>query len=100
MLWMYGVKLAYERSYEYVKAIADYFGLEVDFVQENRVDFCWHSNYLKCPEKFFSPENFYKMRVDRFKDAVLHTSKRDRKILRLTIWLWENVHRRFLYVFT
>lgn len=76
MLWMYGVKLAYERSYEYVQAIADYFGLEVDFVQENRVDFCWHSNYLKCPEKFFSPENFYKMRVDRFKDAVLHTSKK------------------------
>lgn len=76
MLWMYGVKLAYERSYEYVKAIADYFGLEIDFVQENRVDFCWHSNYLKCPEKFFSPENFYKMRVDRFKDAVLHTSKK------------------------
>lgn len=76
MLWMYGVKLAYEQSYEYVKAIADYFGLEVDFVQENRVDFCWHSNYLKCPEKFFSPENFYKMRVDRFKDAVLHTSKK------------------------
>lgn len=76
MLWMYGVKLAYERSYEYVKVIAGYFGLEVDFVQENRVDFCWHSNYLKCPEKFFSPENFYKMRVDRFKDAVLHTSKK------------------------
>lgn len=76
MLWMYGVKLAYERSYEYVKAIADYFGLDIEFTQENRVDFCWHSNYLKCPEKFFSPENFYKMRVDRFKDAVLHTSKK------------------------
>ena len=69
MLWMYGVHIAYERSYEYVKAIADYFGLEIDFVQENRVDYCWHSNYLKNPEKFFSPENFYKMRVDRFKDA-------------------------------
>lgn len=76
MLWMYGVKLAYERSYEYVKAIADYFGLDIEFTQENRVDFCWHSNYLKCPEKFFSPENFYKMRVDRFKDAILHTSKK------------------------
>lgn len=76
MLWMYGVHIAYERSYEYVKSIADYFGLEIDFVQENRVDYCWHSNYLKNPEKFFSPENFYKMRVDRFKDALLHTSKK------------------------
>lgn len=76
MLWMYGVKLAYERSSAYVQAIADYFGLEIDFVQENRVDFCWHSNYLKNPEKFFTPENFYKMRVDRFKDALIHTSKK------------------------
>ena len=33
-------------------------------------------NYLKSPEKFFLPENFYKMRVDRFKDALLHTSKK------------------------
>lgn len=76
MLWMYGVHTAYERSYEYIKAIADHFGLEIDFVQENRVDYCWHTNYLKNPEKFFSPENFYKMRVDRFKDALLHTSKK------------------------
>ena len=76
MLWMYGVKLSYERSYEYVKVIAQHFGLDIDFVQENRVDYCWHSNYLKNPEKFFAPDNFYKMRVDRFKDALLHTSKK------------------------
>ncbi len=76
MLWMYGVKLAYERSYEYVKAIADYFKLEVDFTQENRVDYCWHSNYLQNPAAFFEPKNFYKMRVDRFKDALIHTSKK------------------------
>lgn len=76
MLWMYGVKNAYEQSYEYVKAIAAYFRLDIGFTQENRVDYCWHSNYLKNPEKFFSPENFYKMRVDRFKDALIHTSKK------------------------
>ena len=38
MLWMYGVKLAYERSFEYVKAIAQHFGLDIEFTQENRVD--------------------------------------------------------------
>lgn len=76
MLWMYGVKLAYEQSFEYVKAIAQHFGLDIEFTQENRVDYCWHSNYLKSPEKFFTPENFYKMRVDRFKDALIHTSKK------------------------
>lgn len=75
MLWIYGLKESYERSYDVVKSIADHFSLTVDFVQENRVDFCWHSNYLKNPEKFFTPEKFYKMRVDRFKGAVFHTEK-------------------------
>ncbi len=75
MLWMYGVHKAFEKSYAMVKAVADYFNLSIDFVQENRVDYCWHSNYLANPEKFFAPDKFYKMRVDRFKDAVFHTQK-------------------------
>ena len=75
MLWIMGVRDAFENSYEYVKNIAKYFGLEIDFVQENRIDYCWHSNYLKDPETFFSPENFYKMRVDRFKNATYVTNK-------------------------
>lgn len=75
MLWTMGSRDAFENSYEYVKQIASYFGLEIDFVQENRVDYCWHSNYLKDPEKFFSPDSFYKMRVDRFKNATYVTNK-------------------------
>ncbi len=76
MLWLYGVKLAYERSFEYVQAIADYFKLEVAFTQENRVDYCWHTNYLQNPAAFFETKNFYKMRVSRFKDALFHTSEK------------------------
>ena len=75
MLWMYGIHEAFERSYQYIQAICDYFRLHVAFAQENRIDYCWHSNYLSNPERFFSPENFYKMRVDRFKDALIHTEK-------------------------
>lgn len=75
MLWLMGVKDAFENSYAYIKQLAEYFGLEIDYVQENRVDYCWHSNYLKDPEKFFEPENFYKMRVDRFKNATYVTNK-------------------------
>lgn len=75
MLWMYGVHEAFERSYEYVKQTCDYFDLHIAYCQENRIDYCWHSNYLSNPEKFFSPESFYKMRVDRFKDALIHTAK-------------------------
>lgn len=75
MLWMYGVTEAYERSFHYIKVIAEYFNLGIAYAQENRIDYCWHSNYLSNPEKFFNPEDFYKMRVDRFKDALFHTSK-------------------------
>lgn len=75
MLWMFGVHAAFENSYRFVKALASYFGLEIDHVQENRVDYCWHSNYLKDPETFFNPDNFYKMRVDRFKNATYVTNK-------------------------
>lgn len=75
MLWMHGVHEAFERSFAYVKGIADFFNLDIDFVQENRTDYCWHSNYLANPEKFFSIENFYKMRVDRYKGAHFNTEK-------------------------
>lgn len=75
MLWMYGVRGAYEMSYQYVKKIANYFHLTIAYTQENRIDYCWHTNYLQNPAKFFTNDNFYKMRVDRFKGANQHTSK-------------------------
>lgn len=74
-LWVYGVHRAYEMSFDYVQKMADYFGLTISFTQENRTDFCWHSNYLLRPDVFFRPDNFYAMRVDRFKGAVYHTAK-------------------------
>lgn len=75
MLWIYGVNDAFERSYQYVQAFSDSFGLSISYCQENRIDYCWHSNYLVNPERFFSLENFYKMRVDRFHDALTHSEK-------------------------
>lgn len=75
MLWLMGAKDAFENSYRYVKIIAERFGLEIDHVQENRADYCWHTNYLDNPEEFFNPDNFYKMRVDRFKNATYVTNK-------------------------
>lgn len=75
MLWMYGVHAAFEKSMEYVQALVDQFDFTIANIQENRIDYCWHSNYLSNPEKFFSIENFYKMRVDRYRGANFHTEK-------------------------
>ncbi len=74
-LWLYGVEEAFRRTYKVLKGVLDYFNLSVDFVQENRVDYCWHTNYFSAPERFFTLENFYKMRVDRYKGANFHTEK-------------------------
>lgn len=76
MLWMYGVRKSYEMSMEYIRAISDYFQLDIAFTQENRVDYAWHTNYIQNPEKFFDTKRFYKMRVDRFHGANIHTAKK------------------------
>lgn len=75
MLWMYGVRKALEMSYEYVEAIAEHYGFDILFTQENRIDFCWHTNYLQNPSEFLNEDNFYKMRVDKFEGDFSHNSK-------------------------
>ena len=67
LLWQYGVTKAYEYSFEVVKAICDYFHLWIQEVKENRVDYCWHTNYLQNPESYFRIDNFSKMQVSRYK---------------------------------
>lgn len=73
MLWMYGVNESFERSFSFVQVLADQFGLTIQLVQENRVDYCWHSNYLANPERFFAPDNLYKLQLSRFRGATIHT---------------------------
>ncbi len=74
-LWNYGPVEAFERTFKYVKALSDRFGFHIAFTQENRCDYCWHTNYILNPAKFFNPENLYKLRVDRYNDATFHTVK-------------------------
>ena len=74
-LWLTGYLKAFEFTYSYIKDLWNYFGFNIKSVNENRVDYCWHTNYFVNPEKFFTIENIYKMRVDRFKGATFHTAK-------------------------
>ena len=62
MLWLYGVTEAFEKSYAWVKAICQMYNLHIKEVKENRTDFCWHSNYLSEPEKFFDRKSMDEMR--------------------------------------
>ena len=75
LLWKLGVYGAFEKSYEYAKAIIKMFGFHIKFVQENRSDFCFHTNYFLNPTKFFNLDNLYKLRVDHFKEDGCITCK-------------------------
>lgn len=70
LLWQYGVTKAFEYSYKAVEAVCKHFELTILEVKENRADYCWHSNYLQNPEKFFRIDNFAKMQVSHFKRAT------------------------------
>ena len=73
-IWMYGLFKAFEDSYARVKKLLLHFKLSVKKIIENRCDFCCHTNYLQNPNKFFSVDNFYKMRVTHFRGSFHHFS--------------------------
>ena len=71
-LWLIGPARAFEYSYRIRQSIAKYLKLTISEVKENRIDYCWHTNYLSNPEKFFRIDNFSAMQVSSFKDSYYH----------------------------
>lgn len=72
-LWLYGVHDAYRRSLAGLTAVLDLFDLHIVAVNENRVDFCWHTNYIQNPESFLRPDNIVNMRVSTLgRDGDVH----------------------------
>lgn len=78
MLWRLGVKLAFDRTYGFVQAFCNYYRLKIKEVKENRMDFCWHTNAIVNPAKFFSDEMLQKCMVTtlgRDRDSNVHYRK-------------------------
>lgn len=61
-LWLQGVNSIYKRSFDAVTRICNFYHLNIKEVNENRADYCWHTNYLSNPEKYFAIENFPRCR--------------------------------------
>lgn len=72
LLWQFGPTKAFEYSYDVIQKFCDFFKLTIKEVKENRVDYCWHSNYLQNPERFFNIEKFANMQVSRYKSVNYH----------------------------
>lgn len=66
-LWSAGYRKAFEETAAVVEAIARHFGLSILEYKENRVDYCWHTNYLQDPETYFRIDNFNAMKVTSFR---------------------------------
>lgn len=65
LLWELGSVKAFEYSYAAVTSVFDFFGFEAAEVKENRIDYCWQTNYLQNPELYFRIDSMTDMCVTR-----------------------------------
>jgi hypothetical protein len=65
-LWLSGEYNAVEESLSDLKSIFDLFGIEIEQVSENRIDFAYHTNYIQDMTNYFKPEHFNRMQKSRF----------------------------------
>jgi hypothetical protein len=66
-LWLDGEYKAIEESMKEIKSVLDIFGIEIHSIQENRIDYAYHTNIIQDPTNFFQPKNANRMQVSRFK---------------------------------
>ena len=71
-LWLHGVAKALEYSVNDLKKILDKYDIAILQIKSNRIDFCWHTNYIQNLELFFNPKNIAQMRVSRLKEFDMH----------------------------
>lgn len=65
LLWELGVVKAFEQSFDCVKKICEFFKFTIADVKENRIDYCWHTNYLQNPETYFRIDKMTEMCITR-----------------------------------
>lgn len=73
-LWLNGEYKAFEESLNDIKKLLDIFGIEIDEIQENRIDYAYHTNYIQDPTNFFKSQNIGKMQKSRFERWSLEGS--------------------------
>lgn len=75
-----GLYGAIEASYNAVKEILNYYGLEISEIAENRIDYAFHTNIIQKPMEMFSDESLEKHLVTSFREIWKHiwiTSRKD-----------------------
>ncbi len=65
-LWLDGTNEAFGKSADVVAKVLDRFGIEIDRVQENRVDYAFHTNRIQDLLHFFPEKDLIQMQVSDF----------------------------------
>lgn len=73
-LWLQGVESAITESKQKIFNILELFDFSLDdlIIKANRFDYCYHTNYIHSPYKFFTPENMARMQCSRYKSSQCH----------------------------
>lgn len=81
-LWIDGMKNSFDHAYNTLAHILGrYYGIRIQKVQENRIDYAFHTNYINDFVHFFPEKDLGKMFVGNFKrgrkDYNFHTHEED-----------------------
>lgn len=71
-LWMHGSRHAYEKSLALLKDVLHSHRLKIKRVQENRIDYCWHTNAIQDVERMFRPDVIANMRYGNLRECDSH----------------------------
>ncbi len=74
-----GLYGAIKQSYEAVKRILDFYGLEIAEIAENRIDYAFHTNCIQKPMEMFSDESLKAHLVTSYRELWKHVWITSRK---------------------
>lgn len=66
-IWCTGIHKAIEQSVNCVREILSQSGFEIKDIQENRIDYAFHTNYIQDHLNFFSENNLSQMQISNFR---------------------------------
>ena len=65
-LWINGLKKSFDTACECVEKILGGFGIEIDGINENRIDYAFHTNYIQDLMSYFPEKKLKKMQISNF----------------------------------
>jgi hypothetical protein len=66
-LWLDGIKGAFDKACNCIEKVLKNFNIQIKSIQENRIDYAFHTNYINDHMSFFAEEDLGKMFVGNFK---------------------------------